>query len=99
MILGFNIIIYIHQSFPREVTLHGNRRAVHTIPKISTQIGLSKENNSILEIGLSKENGGSITYSKKICIEFSTIIHFLAHVSRLCKKSETLIHNDKMDKS
>jgi hypothetical protein len=27
---------------------------------MSTQIGPSKDNNSILEIGLSKENGGNI---------------------------------------
>ena len=30
--------------FSREVILHGNRRGIHIIPKISTQIGLSKEN-------------------------------------------------------
>ena len=46
--------------FSREVTLHGNRTAINTIPKMSTQIGLSKEKKSILEIGLSKGMEGVV---------------------------------------
>jgi len=55
-----SMLLYTYTNlFSREVTLHGNRMTINTIPKMSTQIGPSKENNSILEIGLPKENGGS----------------------------------------
>jgi hypothetical protein len=47
--------------FSKEDTLHGNRKVIHTIPKMSTQSN-RMENNSILEIELSKENGGGIYY-------------------------------------
>jgi hypothetical protein len=45
--------------FLEELLCMGIERAIHVIPKMATQIGLSKENISILEIGLPKENGGS----------------------------------------
>jgi len=42
---SFSILSYTCTNlFSRELTLHRNRRGIHTIPKMSTQIGLSKEN-------------------------------------------------------
>ena len=52
---SFSMLSYsCTNHFSREITLHRNRRDIHTIFKISTQIGLSKYNNLIFKIELSK---------------------------------------------
>ena len=54
------MLSYIHAPiFLEKLLCTEIEGGIHIIPKISTQIGLSKENNLIFEIGLSKENGGS----------------------------------------
>ena len=54
-LLDFDVFYTYTNFISRKVTLHRKWRAVSTITKMSTQIGLSKENNSILKIGLSKK--------------------------------------------
>ena len=56
-IFGENFSVSCHRS--REVILGGIVRVVRVINMIATQIELSKENNSSLEIELSNENGRS----------------------------------------
>jgi hypothetical protein len=51
---------YMHQFFLEKLLCTEIEGGIHIIPKISTQIGLSKENNLIFEIRLSKDNGRSI---------------------------------------
>ena len=50
---------HIHTPIFSLEKLLGNQIVIHTIPKMLTQIKLSKQNNSILEIRLSRENEGS----------------------------------------
>jgi len=50
----------MHQFFLEKLLCTEIEGGIHIIPKISTQIGLSKENNLIFEIRLSKDNGRSI---------------------------------------
>ena len=60
--LAYHIVNYDSSIF-RQVTMHGNRTTVHTIPKMPTQIGLSKENNLILKDYQNRMDGMSVMHS------------------------------------
>ena len=57
---SFSILLYAHTNLSwREISLQGNRTAIRTISRCQLKWGLSKENNSILEVGLLKQNKGN----------------------------------------